>query len=150
MFGQLIISGLATGALYALTAVAVVVVFRNTRTINLAQGDFAMIGAFAALIFIKDYGLNYYMALALAVLTCVVLGIAFERIVMRPIAESDWLTLFTATLGMYYVLHGVAGWFWGRDTKAFPVTFDPTPIDVFVGVVSQGHCLAPFLCTTLL
>ena len=141
MFGQLIISGLATGALYALTAVAVVVVFRNTRTINLAQGDFAMIGAFAALIFIKDYGLNYYMALALAVLTCVVLGIAFERIVMRPIAESDWLTLFTATLGMYYVLHGVAGWFWGRDTKAFPVTFDPTPIDVFVGVVSQGHVI---------
>ncbi len=85
-----------------MTAVAVVVVFRNTRTINLAQGDFAMIGAFAALIFIKDFGLNYYVALALAVLTCVVLGIAFERIVMRPIADSDWLTLFTATLGMYY------------------------------------------------
>ena len=56
MFGQLVISGLATGALYALTAVAVVVVFRNTRTINLAQGDFAMIGAFAAMIFIKDFG----------------------------------------------------------------------------------------------
>ncbi len=46
MLGQLIASGLATGSLYALTAVAVVVVFRNTRTINLAQGDFAMMGAF--------------------------------------------------------------------------------------------------------
>ena len=63
MFGQLFISGVATGALYALTAVAVVVVFRNTRTINLAQGDFAMVGAFAALVFIKDFGLNYYVAL---------------------------------------------------------------------------------------
>ena len=46
MFGQQVMSGLATGSLYALTAVAVVVVFRNTRTINLAQGDFSMIGAF--------------------------------------------------------------------------------------------------------
>jgi branched-chain amino acid transport system permease protein len=141
VFGQLVISGLATGALYALTAVAVVVVFRNTRTINLAQGDFAMIGAFAAMIFIKDFGLNYYVALALAVVVCVTLGIAFERIVMRPIADSDWLTLFTATLGMYYVLHGTAGWFWGRDTKAFPVTFDPTPIQVIGGLVSQGHVI---------
>lgn len=46
MLGQLITSGIATGALYALTAIAVVVVFRNTRTINLAQGDFSMIAAF--------------------------------------------------------------------------------------------------------
>ena len=64
MFGQQVISGLATGSLYALTAVAVVVVFRNTRTINLAQGDFAMIGAFLAVILIKDFGANYYLALA--------------------------------------------------------------------------------------
>ena len=111
MFGKLVISGLAAGSLYALTAVAVVVVFRNTRTINLAQGDFAMIGAFMAMIFIKNFGLNDYVSLGL--------GLLLERLVMRPIAESDWLTLFTATLGVNYILHGVAGWFWGRDTKAY-------------------------------
>ena len=63
MFGQQVISGLATGSLYALTAIAVVVVFRNTRTINLAQGDFAMVGAFLGIVFINDMGLNYYVAL---------------------------------------------------------------------------------------
>ncbi len=65
MLGQLIASGLATGSLYALTAVAVVVVFRNTRTINLAQGDFAMMGAFLALVFISRYEVNYYVARAI-------------------------------------------------------------------------------------
>ena len=141
MFGQLLISGLATGSLYALTAVAVVVVFRNTRTINLARGDFAMVGAFTALIMIKDFHANYFVALAVAVVACIALGILVERLVMRPIAESDWLTLFTATLGVYYILHGVAGWFWGRDTKAFPITFDPTPIEVIGGLISQGHVI---------
>ena len=141
MFGQLIISGLATGSLYALTAVAVVVVFRNTRTINLAQGDFSMIGAFIAVVLIKDFAFNYYLALAGAVVFTIGLGILSERIVMRPIADSDWLTLFTATLGIYYILHGVAGWIWGRDTKAFPVTFDPTPIEVIGGIISQGHVI---------
>jgi len=134
-------SGLATGSLYALTAVAVVVVFRNTRTINLAQGDFSMMGAFFALILLKQFGFNYYAALGLAVLGVILLGVLVERAVMRPIADSDWLTLFTATLGVYYILHGVAGWLWGRDTKAFPVTFDPTPVKLLGAIVSEGHLI---------
>jgi branched-chain amino acid transport system permease protein len=141
VFAQQIISGLATGSLYALTAVAVVVVFRNTRTINLAQGDFAMIGAFLALVLIKDMKMNYYLALAAVVVACIMIGILTERLVMRPVADSDWLTLFTVTLGVYYILHGVAGWVWGRDTKAFPVTFDPTPLKFFGTIVSQGHLI---------
>jgi branched-chain amino acid transport system permease protein len=141
VFTQQIISGLATGSLYALTAVAVVVVFRNTRTINLAQGDFAMIGAFLALVLIKDMKMNYYLALAAVVVACIMIGILTERLVMRPVADSDWLTLFTVTLGVYYILHGVAGWIWGRDTKAFPVTFDPTPIKIFGVIISQGHLI---------
>lgn len=141
MFAQQIISGLATGSLYALTAVAVVVVFRNTRTINLAQGDFAMIGAFLALVLIKDLKMNYYLALAAVVVACIMIGILTERLVMRPVADSDWLTLFTVTLGVYYILHGVAGWVWGRDTKAFPVTFDPTPLKIFGTIISYGHLI---------
>jgi branched-chain amino acid transport system permease protein len=141
VLAQQIISGLATGSLYALTAVAVVVVFRNTRTINLAQGDFAMIGAFLALVLIKDLKMNYYLALAAVVVACIMIGILTERLVMRPVADSDWLTLFTVTLGVYYILHGIAGWVWGRDTKAFPVTFDPTPLKIFGTIVSYGHLI---------
>ena len=141
MLGQQIMSGLATGSLYALTAVAVVVVFRNTRTINIAQGDFAMIGAFLALIFLKSFGLNYYFTIALTVVCIMALGVLTERLVMRPIADSDWLTLMVATLGVYYILHGVAGWIWGRDTKAFPVTFDPTPVHILGTIVSEGHLI---------
>lgn len=140
MLGQQIISGLATGSLYALTAIAVVVVFRNTRTINVAQGDFSMIAAFIAVLLLKS-GANYYVTIAATVLFTVALGILVERLVMRPIADSDWLTLFTATLGVYYIMHGVAGWIWGRDTKAFPVTFDPTPIHFFGVIVSEGHLI---------
>ena len=140
MLSQQIISGLATGSLYALTAIAVVVVFRNTRTINVAQGDFSMMAAFFAIMFLKS-GLGYYATIAMTVASTIVLGIVVERLVMRPIADSDWLTLFTATLGVYYIMHGVAGWIWGRDTKAFPVTFDPTPIHVFGTIVSEGHLI---------
>ena len=87
MLGQQIISGLATGSLYALTAIAVVVVFRNTRTINVAQGDFSMLAAFFAVLFLKS-GLNYYATIAMTVASTMLLGIVVERLVMRPIAAT--------------------------------------------------------------
>lgn len=140
MFGQQLASGLATGSLYALTAIAVVVVFRNTRTINVAQGDFSMIAAFIALLLLKA-GSGYGTALALTVVASILVGVLVERLVMRPIADSDWLTLFTATLGVFYITHGVAGWIWGRDTKAFPVAFDSKPVEFAGIVVSEGHLI---------
>jgi branched-chain amino acid transport system permease protein len=139
MLGQQIISGLSTGSLYALTAIAVVVVFRNTRTINLAQGDFAMIAAFLGVVLLKDLKLNYFVMVSIVVVCSILLGMLVERIVMRPIANADWLTLFTATLGVYYILHGVAGWIWGRDTKAFPVTFNTDSFQFLGTIVSFGH-----------
>lgn len=141
MFAQLVTDGLAVGGLYALTAVGVVVVFRNTRTINLAQGDFAMMGAFIALLLLKSYGLNYLAALAITVIAVMAIGVLVERVVMRPLADSDWLILFHATLGVYFILHGLSGWLWGRDTKAFPITFDPTPVKMIGAIVSKGHLI---------
>lgn len=140
MFGQQLASGLATGSLYALTAIAIVVVFRNTRTINVAQGDFSMVAAFIAVLLIKA-GFSYHEALALTVAFTIGLGIVVERLIMRPIADADWLTLFTATLGVYYIMHGVAGWIWGRDTKSFPVPFDSVPVNIMGVIVSEGHLI---------
>jgi branched-chain amino acid transport system permease protein len=80
MLGQQIMSGLATGSLYALTAVAVVVVFRNTRTINLAQGDFSMVAAFVALLLLKQFGFNYYSR-SVTVIGCTLLGVIVKRLV---------------------------------------------------------------------
>lgn len=141
MLAQQIVSGLATGSLYALTAIGIVLIFRNTRTINLAQGDFSMIGAFVALFAFERLGAGLVGATVITVVAVTVLAIAVERLVMRPIEEADWLTLFTATLGVFYILHGVAGWMWGRDTKSFPNLFSSAPVSIAGTLISQAHLI---------
>jgi len=131
-------SGIATGSLYALTSVAIVLIFRNTRTINLAQGDFSMIGAFMGLVFLKTLHLPYIIAFVATIFAVVLLAVLVERLVMRKIRDADWLTLFTATLGVFYILHGLAGWIWGRDTKAFPNPFSVQPISVGGTLISKA------------
>ena len=139
MLAQQIVSGLATGSLYALTAIGIVLIFRNTRTINLAQGDFSMIGAFVALVILERSGGNLIVATLVTIVAVTALAIVVERLIMRPIEGSDWLTLFTATLGVFYILHGVAGWIWGRDTKSFPALFSSAPVTIGGTLISQAH-----------
>lgn len=141
MLAQQIVSGLATGSLYALTAIGIVLIFRNTRTINLAQGDFSMIGAFVALTVFERFGLGLVGATAVTIVVTTLLAMAVGRLIIRPIEEADWLTLFTATLGVFYILHGVAGWIWGRDTKSFPALFSSEPVSVGGTLISQAHLI---------
>ena len=139
MLAQQIVSGLATGSLYALTAIGIVLIIRNTRTINLAQGDFSMIGAFVALVILEHSGGSLVVATLATIVAVTVLAVVVERLIMRPIEGSDWLTLFTATLGVFYILHGVAGWIWGRDTKSFPALFSSAPLSIGGTLISQAH-----------
>lgn len=139
MLAQQIVSGLATGSLYALTAIGIVLIFRNTRTINLAQGDFSMMGAFVALVVLERFKGNLLVATLVAIVAVTLLAVAVQRLIMRPIEQADWLTLFTATLGVFYILHGVAGWIWGRDTKSFPALFSSAPVSVAGTLISQAH-----------
>lgn len=141
MFAQQIMSGIATGSLYALTAVAIVLIFRNTRTINLAQGDFSMIGAFLALVFINTLQVSLIWSFVATIISVVILAGLMELLIMRRIRNADWLTLFTATLGVYYILHGLAGWLWGRDTKAFPNIFSVTPVSIGGTLISEAHVI---------
>lgn len=139
MLAQQIVSGLATGSLYALTAVGIVLIFRNTRTINLAQGDFSMMGAFIALVVLERFNGSLLVGALVAIVAVTLLAVAVERLIMRPIEHADWLTLFTATLGVFYILHGVAGWMWGRDTKSFPALFSSAPVSIGGTLISQAH-----------
>ncbi|MCL4475495.1 MAG: branched-chain amino acid ABC transporter permease [Nitrospirae bacterium] len=141
MFAQQLMSGIATGSLYALTAVAIVLIFRNTRTINLAQGDFSMVGAFMALVFFQVLHLSLILAFVATLISVIVLAVLVELLVMRKIRNADWLTLFTATLGVYYILHGVSGWIWGRDTKSFPNIFSVTPVSIGGMLISEAHVI---------
>ena len=82
VLAQQIVSGLATGSLYALTAIGIVLIFRNTRTINLAQGDFSMIGAFIALAVLDTFRVGLLSARPSRSSPCPA-GCWVERLIMR-------------------------------------------------------------------
>lgn len=130
MLSYLIIGGLTSGALYALVALGIVLVYKATGTINFAHGEFVMISGFVAYTLYVIVGVPYAMAMAGAVVIGYALGALAERIAFRPLMRANMVSLVLATVGMSFILKGAARSLWGGrgDYLAFPPLFSTDPI----------------------
>ncbi len=120
MFGQLIVSGLAVGACYALLALAMVIIYKTSEVLNFAQGEMAMVSTFVAFSILDTYHVPFPWAVVLTFLFAILLGIFFEVAFLRQAKDPNVLGLMIITLGFEMVLMGFAGWKWGPDQRPFP------------------------------
>ena len=128
-FFQLVIAGIEIGSIYALVALAIVIIYASTGLKNLAQGEMAMFSAFIAYQF-HAWGLGIWLALILAILTTFVLGMGVQQVVLKPVQDSSLLTVVIVTLGLFLGLNSVAGFIWGYMMLAFPAIFPEGAIEV--------------------
>jgi branched-chain amino acid transport system permease protein len=127
MIASLVIGGLAAGSLYAVVAIAIVIVLRVTDIANFAQGEMAMLSTFVGYWLLQDVGLEWWQACLLALAAGLVQGVIIQQIVIRPLTGGPALSAIIATLGLNIVLHSVAGMIWGHQTYIFPSPFAMGP-----------------------
>ena len=117
-----LLAGLANGGIYAALGLALVMIFQATHLINFAQGEQAMFSAYIALILIRA-GVPYWGAFVIALVAAFIIGIAIERIVLRPFARAPVLTVVVVFLGMLFIINSLAGWLFTYSVQAFPSPF---------------------------
>lgn len=138
---QQIVSGLATGSIYALGAFGLVLIFKTMDTVNFAQGKMAMVTAFVAWTCVNNFHLPYWAAFLVAVVVGAMMGGLIERIFLRPVQGSSPLTLIIITLGLVMILEGVAGWIFGFDTKTLPEAIKGEPLTILMAKISPHNLL---------
>ena len=104
---QLTISGIALGCIYALIALGFVLIYKATETVNFAQGELMMLGAFAGLVLMEVVGLPFWLAAAIAVVGMAGFGVLVERLVIRPILGQPQFTVVMLTIGLGYISRGL-------------------------------------------
>lgn len=127
-FLQYVASGLVVGAIYGLIGIGFTAVYNVTGIVNFSQGDFASLGALAAIGGLAA-GLPLLAAVAAAVLVIGLLGVLIERIAIRP-AGNDVLRGIVITIGVGVALQGIAVLIWGTDAHALPAFSGEKPIDL--------------------
>ena len=115
---QLLVAGVSLGCVYALVALGFVLIYKATETVNFAQGDLMMLGAFFALTASIIMGWPYWATILFAVAVMAVVGMLIERIVLRPVLGQPAFTVVMITIGVGYVVRGVVTMVpgWGTDT----------------------------------
>jgi len=133
---QQIISGLAVGSVYALVALGFIIIFKATDVVNFAQGEMMMFGTFIAFSLLHAFNGSFLISVPLTLAAAAVLGIALERLALRPLIGAPLFTIVIATIGMSMVLRSVAGVVWTHDLFRFPAIFSERPISAFGIVVT--------------
>ena len=150
-FLQLLLAGVAQGCVYALVALGFVLIYKATETVNFAQGDLMMLGAFFALTGATVLGLPYWLTILFALAVMLVVGMLLERAVLRPVLGYPAFTVVMVTIGVGFVLRGVVTMIpgWGTETYALATPFADKVMRVG-GVVVAEQQLAVILHTAVL
>ena len=104
---QIIISGIAQGCIYGLIALGFVLIYKATETVNFAQGELMMLGAFCGLALMSFAGFPFWLAVLSAIAAMALFGIALERVVIRPILGQPAFSVVMLTIGIGYVTRGL-------------------------------------------
>lgn len=132
---QQVVSGIASGGIYASLALALVLIYNAMGLVNFAQGEMAMFATFLAFTLI-DHGLNYWIALPLTLLLAFAGGVLIERAVIRPVERAPILTMVIVTLGLATLFNGLAGFLFGYVPRSFPSPFSVVTVNLAGAFVS--------------
>lgn len=140
-FIEVLLGGLFSGVMYALIAIGFVVIYKTSGVLNFAQGALVL---FAALTFVSlvERGVPFWVAMAMTLAAMVVIGILIERTVLRPLVNQPPITLFMATLGLSYVIEGVAQFVWGTQVHGLDLGIEDTPYLVWGVLISRFDLFA--------
>jgi branched-chain amino acid transport system permease protein len=119
---QQILAGLANGAIYALVALALVMIFVSTSHINFAQGEMAVFSTYLTWQLIQ-WGLNFWASLALAAGFSFLIGVIIERVILRPLHSAPVLSIVVVFIGLLAIFHSLAGAIWSHTIKEVPSPF---------------------------
>ena len=141
-----VVSGISTGAIYALMALAVVIIYQAIHHLNFAQGEMAMFSTFVAWQMMQ-WGLPYWLVFPLTIVLSLIGGFIVERVVFKPIENAPVLSHIVIFIALFVIFNSVAGYTWDFTIKAVDSPFGSGP---FMGSNLIGVHQAGMIGVTLL
>jgi branched-chain amino acid transport system permease protein len=137
LFLQNLTNALANGAVYALMALTVVMIYKTTGHLNFAQGEMAMFSTFIVYVLAIEQKLNVWLAIVIVVIGSMLFGSVVERVLIQPLESRSVLAPVILTLGLFFILNGGAATIWGTQPKTpIPAPF-PGHLDDKVDIISN-------------
>jgi branched-chain amino acid transport system permease protein len=144
LFINVMVAGIATGSIYSLIAIGLVLIFKSSGVINFAQGSMVMVGAFLSYAFVTQLQIPVYLSLFLALFISAIIGVLIERFALRYLTGVSLISVIMVTLGISIIMDGVALAIWGSSNFTFPRMF-PSFSVAFAGIKISSSYIWSFI-----
>ncbi len=138
-----LINGLSLGGIYAMIALGYTMVYGIAKMLNFAHGDIIMVGGYVIYVFMATQ--NPILAVLMAVIFCVILGVVIEKVAYKPLRGASPLAVLITAIGVSYLLQSLAQIIFGSANKMVTV-YDFGSVK-FLGVTVQVSALVTLACT---
>lgn len=120
---QFIVNGIIVGLLYGVVAMSFVLIYKASRVVNFAQGEFLLIGAWTCWWFLNQYQVPFVIALLAVIAVMAILGMLIQVVVLRPLIGEPIISVIMVTIGLSVFFQAMMKWIFGPDPKSFPEVF---------------------------
>jgi len=124
LFFQQVLNGIMLGSVYSLVALGLTLIYGILGIPNFAHGALYMLGAYIAFLLVSSAGVNFWLAMIVAMVGLALVGMLIERLVFRPLMEAPHLNSFIAAIGLIFIIENGALIIWGPDFKRFPPIYE--------------------------
>ena len=149
-FLNLLVYGLADGAILALAALGFVLIYKATSVINFAQGEFLLVGAYMFYTAFVVLGLPLIAAVAVGVVVATILGVVVERFILRPMIGEDPISIIMVTIGLSMLLNALVQMFYGTSVKSQPAILPRGSVDFLGATVPLNRLLVILIAAVVL
>lgn len=150
LFIQLTLTGLTNGAILALAALGFVLIYKSSDVINFAQGEFLLVGAYVTFSMVAQYGLAWPIGLVMTLLVSVAVGVAVERLVLRPLIGEPIISVIMVTIGLSSLLRAIVNTIWGTLPRAFPAFIPSQPVNILNATIGADRLWAIVIAIIML
>ena len=152
-FLQQVLSGIASGSLFAIVALALVLIYRSTSILNFSQGEMALFAGFMTWTFMTR--MDFWPAFFLSLLVAAAIGAVLERVILRQVEEAPVLNSVIVTLGLFTAFNSLTLYIWGATPKGFgPFSVFKGPAlcagDICIGRLNVGVLVVAVIIMVLL
>jgi branched-chain amino acid transport system permease protein len=117
---QLTVNGIAVGAIYALVALGIVLIYKATEVLNFAHGDLLVVSAFSAWGLISVWGLAFWLALLITVVGMAFFAYALDAFIIRRIAGQPQFAGVMLTIALAFMIRGAVSMVFGPESRNYP------------------------------
>eukprot|EP01034_Spumella_vulgaris_P039410 gene39410-48703_t len=136
--------------MYALVAIGFVLIYKASGVFNFAQGAMVFFAALTCVGLMDKFGFSLWLAIPATVVAMIILGLAIERVVLRPLVNQPEITLFMATIGLAFFIEGLAQLMWGSQVHRLELPIEDVPMQILMDnfniIVSQFDVMAAAVC----